>query len=433
MFPNPQDALPLPPRPSLDQYKKRAKVLLKASESSDPGAIREWVKRWIDDLMRLCEAASESSNSGLRSGDSVDALEKFARERLAEQGTLASAQFVVARAHGFESWTGLARHVADIGQSHSPIGRFEQAADAVIAGDAEMLRRLLREDAGLIHARSTRRHRATLLHYVAANGVENYRQGTPGNIVAIAEILLRAGADVNAVADIYGGSTTLGLVATSGYPERAGVQNALLQALLDHGTVVDSPAASALLVNICLANGRIKAAEFLANRGARLDMEGAAGLGRVDLVETLFDDADSAASGEQKERALLWACEYGRNEVVEFLVGRGVSVQSEGGSGQTALHWAVIGGQVETIRLLLGRGASLEAENSYGAGALGQAIWSALHGGAAVDYLAAMSVLLKAGAKIREGTLAWIGQQEVASPSARLRVEEILKEHGAES
>jgi hypothetical protein len=431
MFLTPQDALPLPPRPNLDHYKKRAKDLLKASESPDPGAIREWAKRWIDDLVRLCEAASESPVIGLRGGAGVDALEKFARQRLVEDGTLATAQFVVARAHGFESWAELSKHLADIGQSHSSIGRFEQGADALVAGGAVTLRTLLRDDADLVRARSTRRHRATLLHYVGANGVENYRQRTPQNIVAITEILLRAGADVNAVADIYGGSTTLGLVATSGHPERAGVQNALMQVLLNHGAVVDSPEASALLVNVCLANGRIKAAEFLAGRGARLDLEGAAGLGHLDLVEAFFDDASSA--GEQKERGLLWACEYGRNAVVKFLLGRGVSLQSRGNTGQTALHWAVIGGHLETIQLLLDRGALIEAENSYGAGVLGQAIWSALHGDAGTDYFSVIEALLGAGAKIREGTLAWIEKQEAVSASAKLQVAAILKGHGAGS
>jgi len=48
--------------------------------------------------------------------------------------------------------------------------------------------------------------------------VENYRQKTPKNAVRIAEVLLRAGADINAVADIYGGSDTLGLASTSVWP-----------------------------------------------------------------------------------------------------------------------------------------------------------------------------------------------------------------------
>jgi hypothetical protein len=54
---------------------------------------------------------------------------------------------------------------------------------------------------------------------VSANGVEGYRQKTPKNIVEIAKVLLNAGADVNAEAEVYGGgATTLGLVATSVYP-----------------------------------------------------------------------------------------------------------------------------------------------------------------------------------------------------------------------
>ena len=44
-----------------------------------------------------------------------------------------------------------------------------------------------------------RSHRATLLHYVGANGVEDYRQRSPQNAVAVAEALLAAGAEVDAV------------------------------------------------------------------------------------------------------------------------------------------------------------------------------------------------------------------------------------------
>ena len=40
MFPNPQAALPLPARPDLEQYKKLAKELLRASKSTDSDAIR---------------------------------------------------------------------------------------------------------------------------------------------------------------------------------------------------------------------------------------------------------------------------------------------------------------------------------------------------------------------------------------------------------
>jgi len=54
---------------------------------------------------------------------------------------------------------------------------------------------------------------------VAANGVENYRQKTPANIVEITKLLLDAGAEVDAEADMYGvPCTTLGLAMTASIP-----------------------------------------------------------------------------------------------------------------------------------------------------------------------------------------------------------------------
>jgi hypothetical protein len=88
----------------------------------------------------------------------------------------------------------------------------------------------------LIGARSQRTHHGTLLQYVAANGIENFRQKTPENIVQIAKLLLDAGADVNAECAAYGGgAVVLLLAATSVHPERAGMQEQLLQLLLDYG------------------------------------------------------------------------------------------------------------------------------------------------------------------------------------------------------
>ncbi len=339
---------------------------------------------------------------------------------------------MIARAQGFESWPKLAEHLEATARANSPINHFELAADAIVTGDAATLQRRLRQSPELIRAQSTRRHHATLLHYVSANGIEGYRQKTPPNIVRIAELLLHTGAEVNAVADVYGGSTTLALVATSLHPERAGVQDALLLLLLDHGAVLDSPAGS--IVNACLANGRAHAAEFLASRRAYLDLEGAAGVGRLDHVQSFFEGSTphGKATRTQQERALLWACEYGRNEVVEYLLLHGVPPQTQGNTGQSALHWAVIGGRPETITLLVNQGANLEAKNTYGASALGQALWSALHNDHEIDYVPVIETLLKAGARIEEGTLSWFAQQP-ASSSAKQSIVTLLKHHGARS
>jgi len=413
MFPNPQDALPLPPRPNLEHYKKRAKDLLKAARDTDPAALPAWCASWIDALLQSVipsevdgsqsGPATQSRDVGLTRADhETDQLETFARQELSDTPTLTAAQFVIARAHGFESWPKLAKHLESLARANSAVNHFERAADAIVTGDAATLEQILHQSPDSIRARSSRRHEATLLHYVSANGVENYRQKSPSNIVEIAQRLLAADADVNADADVYGGSTTLALVATSIHPERAGVQNALLQLLLDHGATIDSADSPTLLINICLANGRSRAAEFLAQHGARLDLEAAAGVGRLDLVRNYFDDSgalQSTATRTQMERGFLWACEYGKNEVADFLLQRGVPLDTQANTGQTALHWAVIGGQVETIQLLLARGASLETKNAYGGTALGQALWSAAHSDSTIDYAAIAALLKQEGAK----------------------------------
>ena len=78
----------------------------------------------------------------------------------------------------------------------------------------------------------------------------------------------------------------------------------------------------------------------------------------MDLVADLLSSATKA----QAESGFLWACEYGRNDVVDFLLNT-VDLATHGDTGQSGLHWAVVGGQLETIRMLLKRGASLEARN----------------------------------------------------------------------
>ena len=63
MFPNPHDAFPLPQHPSLEQYKKRAKDLLNASQSPDPTAIRTWATNWINSLAPPSPTSPSHPNS----------------------------------------------------------------------------------------------------------------------------------------------------------------------------------------------------------------------------------------------------------------------------------------------------------------------------------------------------------------------------------
>ena len=52
MFPNPQDAFPLPLRPNLERYKKLARDLIKACKSGKPDAIGDWAEAWVTMLVR---------------------------------------------------------------------------------------------------------------------------------------------------------------------------------------------------------------------------------------------------------------------------------------------------------------------------------------------------------------------------------------------
>lgn len=260
------------------------------------------------------------------------------------------------------------------------MSNFETAVDAIINGDAATVQNLLREDPELVHARSTRPHRSTLLHYVSANGVEDSRQKTPQNIVEITKLLLDAGADVNAESDAYGGhSTTLGLAATSCHPEAAGVQLPLLELLIEHGAIIDGPDGRGA-VNGCLHNGRGQAAEFLADRGARLDLEAAAGIGRLDVVKSFFNDDGTLkppATQKQMIDGFTWACEYGRKDVVDFLLQKGMNPAAKLTRGETGLHWAAYGGHAEIVKLLLEHGAPVDVtEPMYNATPVGWALYA---------------------------------------------------------
>jgi len=396
----------LPARPRLEQYQKQAKDLLEAFNSGNPEAMR-WVKRYHRRL-----PGRPDTNDRNKVTDSEIRSAKL---------SLIDAQFVIAREHQFENWSKFKKHVEGLNRKNSRVAQFEAAVDAIIAGDITTLKRLLRENPELIRARSTREHRATLLHYVGANAVEGYRQKTPKNVVKIAEVLLKAGAEVDADLD-YGpmrkrypertGSTTLGMVATSCHPAVAGVQIPLLDILLKYGASVDGIPGGWNPLIAALHNGRGEAAAHLAKRGARLDLEGAAGVGRLEAVKSFFNEDGNLkanATKTQMESGLMWACEYGRASVVDFLLEKGVNVGAQP-HGETGLHWAAYAGHAHTVKALLKWKAPVDIEDKrFGGTPLGWALYGwcdhpleAHHGG----YYEVVARLVAAGATVEREWLA---------------------------
>ena len=472
----------LPDRPNLEQYKKQAKELLRAWNAGDSAAVarfREYHPRltnvaepdsrsatltladaqlvlarehgfesWPKFAQHLAEATTkqptadriwQAAREGIVSGDAatLDAL-------LREHGDVLRAgpprsgwwgdysqgdgRFIIGKEHFFESWDQYAAFREAWQNPSSPVAHFELAVDAAITGDIPTLEHLLGKHPALIRARSPRTHHATLLHYVGANGVEGFRQRTPPNAVTVAGVLLDAGADINAVADTYGGADTLGLVATSIHPIMAGVQQELMELLLDRGASVTAASGGAGLsgkiVNACLGNGRPGAAEFLAMRGAPLDLEAAAGLGRLDSVKRFFTIDGSLTGGateQQMRDGFSWACEYGRADVVDFLLRSGMDVTSKlRPHGQTGLHWAAYGGHAATVRVLLQHRAPVEVKDDrFETPPLGWAMhaWSGGREHWAGDgYYDIVEQLIHAGAQVDAD---WLKQDEHASPLAR--------------
>src|ERR1700683_5046157 len=104
-----------------------------------------------------------------------------------------------------------------------------------------------------------------------------------------------------------------------------------MELLIAHGAIIDGPDGGSA-VNSCLHNGRGQAAEYLASRGARLDLEAAAGAGRLNIVKSFYNQDGSLkppATHQQMQDGFAWACEFGRTSVVDFLLQRGMALEAK--------------------------------------------------------------------------------------------------------
>jgi hypothetical protein len=316
-----------------------------------------------------------------------------------------------------------------------------------VTGDLAALESLVRRNPDLVHARSSRVHGATLLHYVAANGVEDFRQKTPPNALAVARFLLEAGAEVDGLANTYGGDkyqTTMNLLVSSTHPAEAGLQAPLVHLLLDFGAAINGldDDASPLLTALAFDYG--ESAEALARRGAHTDdVVTAAALGRLDLVRRFVGDPVTLRTGiplkgpswftwprgpkAQIELALVWACKFGREPVAKFLLDQGVDPAAKDGDAMTALHWAAAGRCMDLVILLLGKGAPLEVRNTWGGTVLDSTVWFAVNSPrttpcSSQGYPAVIDALLAAGANAAAVT---------PFPTGIGELDGILRRHGA--
>ena len=212
-------------------------------------------------------------------------------------------------------------------------------------GELETLRELLGAHPALVQMRSPFVHRATLLHHVAANGIEVERQlQSPSNAAKIMRLLLEHGAEPDAAVHVRRWARPDDALPTvsSRVPAAAGVEAALVEELCRGGARVDGLDNDGLPLWTAITFGYSRAAEALGRSGARVDnIVFAAALGDLEAVRSYFDSSGNlkprrpgsaeriGVSGPalQPDRmldyALIWAAAHDRREVVEFLLGKG--------------------------------------------------------------------------------------------------------------
>jgi len=329
----------LPSKPNLDHLKHQAKDLLKDHAARDLGAaqrIREFHPRFagaVDD------------------------------EIFAAPLKLSDAQLTIARESGFPSWPRLKRHIEQPAAAdrlnlphHERIedAEFRRAVDLLDAGDADGLRAYLKQHPKLVSQRVVFEgwnyfQNPSLLEFVAGN--PQRRKSMPENIVAVAKVVLDAGADKAAIDD------TLVLVATGSLPRECGVQLALIDLLCDYGADLQSAMRATAL------HGENEALLALLARGAHIDLPVAAGLGRVDEFRQLLP----SATPEDRHLALALAAQFGQVEVVRMLLEAGENPDRYnpvgGHSHATPLHQAAGFGHEAVVRLLVERGARLDMKD----------------------------------------------------------------------
>lgn len=206
---------------------------------------------------------------------------------------------------------------------------------AIRAGDVEVLRRMLRENAGLAAARVTRRSRGAERAYTyPLLGAATDWPGHFPNVSRTIHLLLAAGANVDAHADGPHAETPLHGAASSD-------DLAALDALLDAGANVDAPGAviaGGTPLDDAVAFARWRAARRLVERGASTAVWHAAALGALDALDRYF------ASG-MPPAAHPWG---------------GVEGTTPSGACNIAFWCACHGGQHAAAERLLARGAQLD-------------------------------------------------------------------------
>lgn len=347
-----------PARPDLAQLKKQAKDLLAAARRGDPAALARF---------RALPAFAALSDTAL------------ATTRLA----LHDAQSVLAREHGFASWTALREHVEERTLAFAQaVEQFTRGSVTQRLGRAERLLALFPElVARDFHAALTFGHTTAVARHLAAQPALATRRGgpldwepllyvahshwgtkNPDALAATAELLLAHGADAN-THTFHNGNPREPLSALWAACCHAR-SLPLARLLLAHGAQPNDGES----VYHAAEHGDVEMLDLLAAHGAAAD--GGAGRERWNNTPLYFILGHYAdlAFDEKVRRGARWLLTHGANPN---------QVCYPDKSGETPLHAAARHWDGAMIELLLAHGADLHARRRDGRTALTLAL---LHG-----------------------------------------------------
>jgi Ankyrin repeats (3 copies) len=189
----------------------------------------------------------------------------------------------------------------------------------------------------------------TLLEFVAENPI---RHGTlPGNIVAVTEVILEAGAERYAL------NETLGLICSGRVPRECRVQLPLIDLLCDHGADPN------IAIETAVVHGEFEAVNALIRRGVQMNLAVAAALGNTEAVLQLLP----GAGYEERHRAFALASQFGQVEIVRSLLDAGEDPNRYNPVGfhshSAPIHQAALAGHDKLVRLLVERGARVDLKD----------------------------------------------------------------------